>query len=54
MVELQRQGAARVFDPMGGRPMNAWALVAEPDSGDPVRAWVKHAEEAKDYLADEA
>ena len=54
VTELQAAGAARVFEPGGGRPMNAWALVPEPDGGDPVRAWVEFAEEAKDYLADEA
>ena len=53
VVELQRAGAARVFDPMGGRPMNAWALVPEPQDGDPLREWVELAEEAKLYLADE-
>lgn len=53
VVELQRAGAARVFDPMGGRPMNAWALVPETEDGDPLRAWVEFAEEAKLYLADE-
>ena len=53
MVELQEAGAARVFDPMGGRPMNAWALVPEAESGDPLLAWVELAEEAKLYLAGE-
>jgi hypothetical protein len=53
VVELQRAGAAKVFDPMGGRPMNAWGLVPETESGDPLRAWVELAEEAKLYLAGE-
>ena len=53
VVELQQAGAARVFDPMGSRPMNAWALVPEPPDGDSVREWVELAEEAKLYLADE-
>jgi hypothetical protein len=53
VVELQEAGAARVFDPMGGRPMNAWALVPEAESGDPLLAWVELAEEAKLYLAGE-
>jgi len=54
VAELQAAGAARVFDPKGGRPMNAWGLIPHPDAGDPVRAWVELAEEAKDTLADEA
>ena len=53
VVELQNEGLARVFDPMGGRPMNAWALVPERHDGDPLREWVELAEEAKLYLADE-
>ena len=53
VAELQEAGAARVFDPMGNRPMNAWALVPEPEDGDPLREWVELAEEAKLYLAAE-
>jgi len=47
---LRAAGEATLFDPMGGRPMRAWAQMPQPASGDPVRAWTALAEEAKGFV----
>lgn len=48
---LTAAGEATLFDPMGGRPMRAWAQLPHPANGDPLRAWVALAEEAKALVA---
>lgn len=48
--DLIATGAATAFDPMGGRPMTAWAQIPPPD-GDPVAGWLVYAEEAKQFVA---
>lgn len=54
VTELVGAGAARAFDPMGGRPMKAWAQISEPDSGDPREEWIALVEEAKGVVRAEA
>lgn len=53
VAELVAEGLATEFDPMGGRPMKAWAQLP-PGDGDPAIGWIAYAEEAKGFVASES
>jgi len=49
---LVADGAATVFDPLGGRPMRAWARVPATED-DPLPGWLELAHDARANVAAE-